>query len=368
MGERALLSTPLDALHRSLGAKMAPFAGYDMPVHYEAGVLREHLHTRNACGLFDVSHMGQVWLNGPDGIAALETLIPADLQNLAGGRLVYTMLTNDQGGILDDLLVTQEAGDLFMVLNAARKEANLAYIQARIGDRVGIQHLRDQALIAIQGPKAANVIDRFLPTCKHMVFMTSTRTHFNDVPCFVTRSGYAGEDGFEVSLPADAAENFVELLLGEEEVEMAGLGARDSLRLEAGLCLYGQDIDETTTPIEAGLGWTIPKRRREEGGFPGAGVILSQLKNGPSRRLKGIRAEGKAPARAGTDVTDKDGRVIGRITSGGFGPTLKGPVAMGYVESAHAKDGALVDLMVRGKAMPARVADLPFIKKRYVKN
>ncbi len=362
-----LKTTPLDALHREHGGKMVPFAGYAMPVQYTAGVLQEHLHTRAAAGLFDVSHMGQARLIGAHAAEALETLVPGDIAGLSAGSMRYTLLTNDQGGILDDLMVTQCGDSLYLVVNAACKEADFAHIRAKLPD-CKLDIIEDHALLALQGPKAAEVLGRFVPAARHMVFMTGGTYHINDTPCFITRSGYTGEDGFEISIPADKAEDFTRLLLGEDEVMPIGLGARDSLRLEAGLCLYGNDIDETTTPIEAALTWTIGKRRRAEGGFPGADIILEQIKSGTSRRRVGLVPEGRAPARAGTEIQDTAGADAGTVTSGGFGPTVDGPVAMGYLRSDLTEPGTQVNLMVRGKAMPAKVVKPPFVKQNYVKD
>ncbi len=360
-----LKATPLDALHREMGAKMVPFAGYAMPVQFETGIMAEHNHTRQAASLFDVSHMGQARLVGSEAAAALETLVPGDYQGLAAGRTRYTLLTNEAGGIRDDLMATQQGDHLFLVVNAACKEADFAYIGDSIGDRARLEIIGHRALLALQGPAAADVLARFVPAARHMLFMTAEWLHINDLECLVTRSGYTGEDGYEISVAADDADALSRLLLGEDEVMAAGLGARDSLRLEAGLCLYGSDIDETTTPIEAGLAWTVNKRRRQEGGFVGADVILAQIKDGVSRKRVGIRPDGKAPARAHTEVVDVDGAVIGEVTSGGFGPSVGGPVAMGYVETAHAEPDTAIGLVVRGKTLPARVVKLPFVEQRY---
>jgi len=362
-----LKTTPLDSLHRELGAKMVPFAGYDMPVQYPAGVLSEHNHTREQCSLFDVSHMGQAAIRGADPIAALEALVPGDLAALSDGQMRYTMFTNEQGGILDDLMVTRRGDHLFLVVNAACKDQDYAHMQAGLGPDNELEVLDDLALIALQGPSAATVLGRFAPAARLMDFMTSEPLSINDVPCIVSRSGYSGEDGYEISMPADQAERLCRLLLDEPEVMAAGLGARDSLRLEAGLCLYGSDIDDTTSPIEAGLIWTISKRRRAEGGFPGASVIQAHIENKPERRRVGIKPDGKAPARAHTEIMDKDGNVIGEITSGGFGPSVGGPVAMGYVKTEFAKTETPIDLLVRGKAQPAQVFKLPFSDHRYYK-
>lgn len=365
MSDTDLKLTPLDALHRELGAKMAAFAGYDMPVSYPLGVLKEHEHTREAASIFDVSHMGQVIIRGDDVVGAIEQLVPGDIAGLQNHGTRYTLLTNDQGGIRDDLMVSKLDDALYLVVNAACKETDIAYIRDQIGGQVEIEELTDRALIALQGPKAAEVLTRFAPAVQHMLFMSLAKIHINDIECIITRSGYTGEDGYEISIPADRAEDLVQLLLGESEVTMAGLGARDSLRLEAGLCLYGNDIDETTTPIEATLTWVIGKSRRENGGFPGDKVILDQIINKAPRKRVGIQPDGRAPARAGTEITDMDGNVIGTVTSGGFGPTVGGPVAMGYVETAFFKPETPVQLMVRGKALPAKVVKLPFTPHRY---
>ncbi len=363
-----LKTTPLDGLHREYGGKMVPFAGYSMPVQYKAGVLQEHLHTREAAGLFDVSHMGQARLTGAHAAEALETLVPGDIGGLNGGQMRYTLLTNDAGGIRDDLMVTQCGNHLYLVVNAACKDADFAHIGANLPDGVKLEIIEDHALLALQGPKASEALARYVPAVRHMVFLTGGAHKINDIPCFITRSGYTGEDGFEISLPASEAEGFARLLLSEDEVMPIGLGARDSLLLEAGLCLYGNDIDETTTPVEAALTWTVGKRRRAEGGFPGSGVILGQITDGTDRRRVGLVPEGRAPARAGTDIQDLDGGAAGTVTSGGFGPTVDGPIAMGYVRTDLAKPGTRVNLMVRGKAQPAEVVKPPFVKQNYVKD
>ncbi|NQU56474.1 MAG: glycine cleavage system aminomethyltransferase GcvT [Rhodospirillales bacterium] len=362
-----LKKTPLDALHRELGAKMVPFAGYDMPVQYPAGILSEHLHTREQASLFDVSHMGQAAIRGSDPVAALEALVPGDLAALSDGQLRYTMFTNDQGGILDDLMVTRRGNHLFLIVNAACKDQDYALMQTGLSAGNELEIFDDLALLALQGPKAAAVLGRYAPAVGLMDFMTSEPISIGDIHCIISRSGYSGEDGYEISLPAVEADRLARLLLGEDEVRPAGLGSRDSLRLEAGLCLYGNDIDETTTPIQAGLIWTISKRRRAEGGFPGAAVIAAEIENGAPRKRVGIKPEGKAPARAHTQITDKDGAVIGEITSGGFGPSVGGPVAMGYVKTEFAKAETPVDLLVRGKPQPAQVFKLPFTEHRYYK-
>lgn len=367
---RDLEQTPLYALHRERGARMVRFAGYEMPARYQ-GIIAEHLHARESAALFDVSHMGQVILRGEDVAVALETLVPGDFQELPVGKARYTVLTNDRGGIIDDLMVTHGGDHLFLILNAACKDKDLAHIEAHIGGRCKIELLSDRALLALQGPAAVDVLARLAPPCRHMLFMTGATLTLADVPCFVIRSGYTGEDGFEISVPAEEAERLARLLLDEPEVRLAGLGARDSLRLEAGFCLYGNDIDETTTPVEAALSWAIGKRRRAEGGFPGAAVIARQLAEGVERKRVGLRAEGKIPARAHAPITESDGAeggpVIGEVTSGGYGPTVRGPVAMGYVKAERARSDTPVSLMVRGKALAARVAKLPFVEHRYFK-
>ncbi len=357
--------TPLDALHRSLGAKMVPFAGYAMPVQYPAGILTEHLHTRSAAGLFDVSHMGQALLLGPDAAAALETLVPGDLQVLKEGATRYTQLTDDNGGILDDLMATKRSDGLYLVVNAACKDADFARIEAKIGSRAKLQRLDDRALLALQGPKAAEVMARLAPDSVGQKFMTLRAGKIGAFDCWFTRSGYTGEDGYEISVPAAQAEAFAKLLLDQPEVKPIGLGARDSLRLEAGLCLYGHDIDTTTSPIEADLVWSISKRRRAEGGFPGAARVQKELAEGPSRKRVGILPEGRAPAREGTEIVDASGNTIGIVTSGGFGPTVNGPIAMGYVPASFAQPGTPVGLVVRGKTLPAKIAGMPFAPHRY---
>ena len=360
-----LRHTPLHELHLRLGARMVGFAGYDMPVQYPAGIIAEHLHTRAKAGLFDVSHMGQIRLCGAHAAPALEALVPSDLRSLAPTRMRYTLLLNERGGILDDLMVTGLEDGLMLVVNAARKDADLAHLQARLDKTVSIEPRFDRALLALQGPSAATVLARFAAGIDRMPFMSATEVSLAGTPCFVTRSGYTGEDGFEISAAAEAATALAERLLAEPEVAPIGLGARDTLRLETGLCLYGHDIDETTPPVEAALAWTIGKRRRAEGGFPGAEAILKQLAEGPPRKRVGIRPDGRAPAREGAPVLDSDGREIGRVTSGGFGPTVGAPIAMGYVDRAHATESTALALVVRDVPRPAHVAPLPFVPTRY---
>lgn len=345
---------------------MVPFAGYDMPVQYPMGVLKEHLHTREKAGLFDVSHMGQVRLKGAGVIAALEMLVPGDIQAMAPGRIRYTLFTNDKGGILDDLMVTRIADDeLFLVVNAACKREDVAHLKAGLPG-ISVEYLGDdRGLLALQGPAAAAVMARYVPEAATMPFMSAMAADFGGVPVFVTRSGYTGEDGYEIGVEGRYAEAVARLLLNEPEVAPIGLGARDSLRLEAGLCLYGHDIDTTTTPVEAALTWTLSKRRREQGGYPGAAVVAGQLKDGAARKRVGLIPDGRAPAREGTEIQAPDGTVVGIVTSGGFGPSLNGPMAMGYVASGFAAAGTAVNLMVRGKPLPAKVAPMPFVQQRY---
>ncbi|MSO89723.1 MAG: glycine cleavage system aminomethyltransferase GcvT [Rhodospirillaceae bacterium] len=359
--------TPLFALHRELGAKMVPFAGYEMPVQYPAGILAEHLHTRGFAGLFDVSHMGQALLVGSGAAAALETLVPGEIQGLAVGAMRYTLFTTPTGGILDDFMVTNAGDHLFVVVNAACKTQDFAHLNKFLRGRCEIVELADKALLALQGPAAAAIMARLAPDSAELRFLTGAAMAVGGISCFVTRSGYTGEDGFEISLPAEAAEKLARRLLAEPEVKPVGLGARDSLRLEAGLCLYGHDINATTTPVEAGLAWTIGKRRRVEGGFAGSEIILRQLTAGVSRRRIGIAPEGRAPARENTPITDRGGRRIGTVTSGGYGPTVEAPLAMGYVETESAAVGTAVQLVVRDVPRPAQVVALPFVKPHYVK-
>jgi aminomethyltransferase len=368
-----LAVTPLHDLHLRLGARMVPFAGYDMPVQYRDGILAEHTHVRSAAGLFDVSHMGQAFLVGPDHAAtarALEALVAADLLNLGYGRLRYTQLTNDAGGILDDLMVTRSAdpsedGVLMLVVNASGKEADYAHIGARLPDHVKLIRADHRALVALQGPAAAEVLARHAPETADMPFMTARSMRFDGIECHISRSGYTGEDGFEISANAKRIGAIVERLLDSPDVKPIGLGARDSLRLEAGLCLYGHDIDAATSPVEAGLAWSIQKRRREEGGFPGAARVRAELEGGPARLRVGLAPEGRTPAREGAEIRATDGMPIGTVTSGGFGPSVGGPIAMGYVNRRFAEPGTPVALVVRGKDVLAKVMPLPFVPHRY---
>ncbi len=371
VSDTPLKRTPLHSLHVELGGRMVPFAGYDMPVQYPSGILAEHVATRERAGLFDVSHMGQVRITGDDPAAALERLVPGDIQGLEPGRMRYTQFTNDGGGILDDLMVTRRDDHLFLVVNAACKEQDLEILRLGLPDCT-VEYLADRALMALQGPFAVAVLARHAPAqdatdCRQMPFMSGAAMAVAGNDCFVTRSGYTGEDGFEISVAAGDAEALARTLLSEPEVAPVGLGARDTLRLEAGLCLYGSDIDETTTPVEAVLLWSIGKRRRAEGGFPGAAVIQDQIANGVSRKRVGIVPEGRAPARAHTPILDADGDRVGEVTSGGFGPTRGGPIAMGYVPTELAAVGTPLGLEVRGRTLPAVVARMPFVPQRYYK-
>lgn len=367
------LRTPLHDRHVSLGARMVPFAGYDMPVQYPTGILAEHQWARTHAGLFDVSHMGQAFLVGPDHettARALEALAPADFLDLRPGQQRYSQFLTQDGGIIDDFMVTRSAdpdenGTLMLVVNAGRKEEDFAHLAAHLPVSVKLIRAPHRGLLALQGPEAASVLARHCPAVADMPFMTAISTRFDAIPCLVSRSGYSGEDGFEISVRNDRIAAVNERLLAAPEVKPIGLGARDSLRLEAGLCLYGHDIDTTTSPIEAGLQWSIQKRRRVEGGFPGFARIQRELSDGPSRRRVGILPEGRAPAREGTLITDLAGNTIGTVTSGGFGPTLNGPLAMGYVETLHAALGTKVNLVVRGNPLPAIISAMPFVPTRY---
>src|SRR6266566_2279487 len=368
----SLATTPLHALHLARGARMVPFAGYEMPVQYE-GIIAEHLHTRAAAGLFDVSHMGQAFLTGPDHdttARALEASVGADVVDLGPGRQRYTQLLNEEGGIIDDLMVTRSAdpdedGVLMLVVNAARKAVDYEHLERALPPNVKLLRAEHRALIALQGPSAAAVLARHAPDTATMAFMSAKSTRFDGIDCHVSRSGYTGEDGYEISVKANRVRAIAERLLGHGEVKPIGLGARDSLRLEAGLCLYGHDIDTGTSPVEAGLAWSIQKRRREEGGFPGAERVLAELRDGARRLRVGLRPEGRVPAREGAEIKSSDGAPIGTVTSGGFGPSLGAPIAMGYVERAFAAPGTPVLLVVRGKDLPASVTALPFVPHRY---
>jgi aminomethyltransferase len=372
----SLRRTPLYALHLELGGKMVPFAGYDMPVQYASGVLREHLHTRASAGLFDVTHMGQIALHPKSGkvedaALALERLVPQDILAVAPGRQRYAQFTNGAGGILDDLMVANFGSHLFLVVNAACKAEDEAHLRAHLSDVCVIEPLPDRALIALQGPKAESVLAKFCAAAPAMRFMDSGPHSVDGIDCFVSRSGYTGEDGFEISVPAEHAEALAKTLLANSDVLPIGLGARDSLRLEAGLCLYGHDIDASTTPVEGALQWSIQKSRRSggarAGGFPGADKILAQLDNGAPRRRVGLKPEGRAPVREGAplfaDATSSE--QIGGVTSGGFGPSINAPVAMGYLPSPLAEVGGVVFAQLRGQRLPLRVTAMPFVPNTY---
>ena len=376
MADTEVLKTPLHALHLELGARMTPFAGYDMPLQYPPGIMKEHLHTRAHAGLFDVSHMGQVVLRPKSGdiadaALALERLVPVDILGIAEGRQRYALFTNAQGGILDDLMVTNRGDHLFLVVNAACKDADEAHMRAHLGDACEIERLDGRALMALQGPEAGAVLEAMAPESAEMRFMDVRALTLAGATCIVSRSGYSGEDGFEISVPNDAAAALARALLAHEAVEPIGLGARDSLRLEAGLCLYGSDLDPTTSPVEAALVWAMQKARRaggaREGGFPGAARILDELANGASRRRVGLLPEGRAPVRGGAALFagEDDADPVGIVTSGAFGPSLGGPMAMGYVPSDLAATGTRLFAAVRGKKLPVAVAAMPFVKPNY---
>ncbi len=366
-----LLKTPLHDLHVELGARMVPFAGYAMPVQYPAGLMAEHLHTRSAAGLFDVSHMGQLRLVGPDAAAALESLIPADVVDLPAGKQRYGLLLNDEGGIIDDLMFFNTGKDIFIIVNGACKVGDIVHIQQKIGNRCEVISMPEMALLALQGPQAVAALSRLAPGVEKLVFMTGGRFDLAGCDCFLTRSGYTGEDGFEISVHESQADTLARALLAQPEVKPVGLGARNSLRLEAGLCLYGNDIDTTTTPVEASLNWAMQKVRRtggaRAGGFPGAEKILSQLAGTGllARKRVGLIALERIPVRDHTALHSLDGARIGEVTSGLLGPSINQPVAMGYVSAEFASIGSRVNAMVRGKAVPMQVSAMPFVPNRY---
>ena len=363
-----LKHTPLHALHLELGARMVPFAGYDMPVQYKLGLIKEHQHTRDQAGLFDVSHMGQLRLRGENVAAAMEKLVPVDVIDLAEGSQRYALFTNQQGGIMDDLMITNAGDHLFVVVNAACKEQDIAHMRNGLDAGVEMEVL-DRALLALQGPAAAEVLARFAPDCATMVFMTAAALQIDGVECYVSRSGYSGEDGYEISIPNDAADRIARLLLEQVEVEAIGLGARDSLRLEVGLCLYGHDLDTETTPIESSLLWALSKTRRADGerpgGYPGADIIHRHQAEGVSRKRVGLSGQSRIPVREGAELVDAEGRVIGKVSSGSFGPTVGAPIAMGYLETAFTAIDSEVFAMVRGKPLAMTVTKMPFVPQRY---
>ena len=371
MSSTALHQTPLHALHLELGARMVPFAGYSMPVQYPTGLMAEHLHTRAAAGLFDVSHMGQLQLRGPDAATAFETLIPVDVLGLGVDKQRYGLLLNDAGGILDDLMFVNRGDHLFVIVNGACKADDIAHMQARIGTRCEVVPLPDHGLLALQGPKAVDALARLVPGVAQLVFMTGGAFDWQGAALYITRSGYTGEDGFEISVPAAHAEALARALLAQPEVQPIGLGARNSLRLEAGLCLYGNDIDTTTTPVEAGLNWAMQKVRRtggeRAGGFPGAATVLAQLAGSAplARKRVGLVALERVPVREHTALQSIDGQPIGEVTSGLLGPCVDKPIAMAYVPPEFAAPGTRVHAMVRGKAVPMEVSAMPFLPPRY---
>jgi aminomethyltransferase len=366
-----LLQTPLQALHLELGARMVPFAGYSMPVQYPTGLMTEHLHTRAAAGLFDVSHMGQLRLVGTDAAAALETLMPVNVVDLPVGKQRYGLLLNEAGGILDDLMFVNRGEDLFIIVNGACKHDDLAHIRATIGQLCHVDEQFDRALLALQGPQAVTALQRLLPGVEKLVFMTGAAFDWAGTDLYITRSGYTGEDGFEISLPADHADAFARALLAQPEVKPVGLGARNSLRLEAGLCLYGQDMDTTTTPVEASLNWAIQKVRRSggarSGGFPGAERVLAQIDGTEplARQRVGLVSLERIPVREHCEIQSLNGSTIGEITSGLLGPSTNQPVAMGYVSPEQSAVGTRVQAIVRGKAVPMEIVTMPFVPNRY---
>ena len=367
----ALLNTPLNALHLELGARMVPFAGYSMPVQYPMGLMAEHIHTRSEAGLFDVSHMGQLRLVGTDAAAAFESLMPVDVIDLPVGKQRYGLLLTDEGNIIDDLMFVNRGADIFVIVNGACKVNDIAHIQGRIGAKCQVIPMPERALLALQGPKAVDALSRMVPGVEKLVFMTGAPFEWQGADLFITRSGYTGEDGFEISVHNDQADLFARALLAQAEVKPIGLGARNSLRLEAGLCLYGNDIDTSTTPIEAGLNWAIQKVRRtggaRAGGFPGSDIVLGQLDGSRSltRKRVGLIAQERVPVREHVELQNTQGVKIGEVSSGLLGPSANVPVAMGYVDVASASLGTVVNAMVRGKAVPMTVSAMPFVPNRY---
>ncbi|WP_114952290.1 glycine cleavage system aminomethyltransferase GcvT [Sphingosinicella terrae] len=355
---------PLDGWHRRLGARMVSFAGYSMPIQYE-GIIAEHRWTRESAGLFDVSHMGQLLIAGADAGTALEALLPADLAILKEGRPKYSMLLTEEGGIVDDLMITRRGDHFYMVVNGATKEGDIAHLEARLPRTVVVDHMKEQALLALQGPKAAEALARLVPEVAELSFMTAGAYTLAGIRAWISRSGYTGEDGFEISVPAASVESLATLLLDQPEVRPIGLGARDSLRLEAGLPLYGHDMDTGTTPVEADLHFALARRRREQGGFPGWNRIAAELRDGPVRKRVGLMVDGRQPVREGAIVVDADGNEVGKVTSGGFSPTLEAPIAMAYVPTASAEPGTAISIAQRGRVFAARVVPMPFVPHRY---
>ncbi|WP_342249321.1 glycine cleavage system aminomethyltransferase GcvT [Sphingomonas sp. OTU376] len=366
-GEAELLKLPLDAWHRARGGRMVPFAGYEMPVQYE-GIMAEHVWTREHAGLFDVSHMGQLTFTGEGVEAALEALMPADIQAAKFSHPVYSLLMAENGGILDDLMLTRiQDGEVYMVVNGACKWDDIAHFREFLADEIGLNHMEDHALLALQGPEAAVALERVIPCVSALVFMQGAAFQWQGHDLWISRSGYTGEDGFEISVPAEAAEALADALTAQPEVKPIGLGARDSLRLEADLPLYGHDLDTETTPVAAQLGFALKKRRREEGGFPGHARIMLERENGPILKRVGLIVEGRQPVREGGLVLDADGNEVGKVTSGGFAPTLQKPIAMAYVPAASAEPGTKITLAQRGKIHSAEVVKMPFVAHKYVR-
>ena len=366
--DHGLKKTPLHHLHEEHGARFVDFAGYSMPVRYRKGIREEHLHTRSSAGLFDVSHMGQLRLSGAAIEDAMETLVTADISAMAPYRQCYTVLTNQRGGIIDDLMLTRTPDYLFLVVNAVCQETDYAYLQEALAPGCRVEMLSDRALLALQGPAAAGVLGRFHQPCLSMPFLSAIEAELDGIPCLVNRCGYTGEDGFEISVSSTNAGKLAETLLRDRAVELIGLGARDTLRLEAGLCLFGHDIDPATTPVEAGLGWVIAKKYRDgtvPARFPGAEIICRQLRTGTALIRRGFISQGKIPVREGTEILNPEGRTAGRITSGGFAPSIGRPAAMGYIEKEYAGTGNELQVEIRSRFHGIRVADLPFVKQRY---
>lgn len=360
----AIEALPLDAWHRARGARMVPFAGYHMPIQYD-GIIAEHLWTREHAGLFDVSHMGQLLVSGPDADVALEALLPGDIKGLGEGRQRYSLLLNETGGILDDLMVARRADGLYIVVNGAVKHDDIGHLREHLPDEITLNHMDDQALLAVQGPEAVAAVARLAPGVDALFFMQAGAFEIDSVPVWISRSGYTGEDGVEISLPAEAADRIATLLCDQPEVKPIGLGARDSLRLEAGLPLYGHDLSPETTPVAADLGFALSKRRREEGGFPGHARIMAERTDGPALKRVGLLVEGRQPVREGALVVDVEGNAVGDVTSGGFSPSLQAPIAMAYIPAAAAIVGSQVTLEQRGRRIVATVAAMPFVPHRY---
>ncbi len=364
-----ILITPLYQMHLDASAKMVLFAGYEMPLQYPLGIKKEHLHTRENASLFDVSHMGQIKITGQNAKQALETLVPVDIVDLPQMKQRYAVLTNDNGGVMDDLMVTNIDDVLFLVVNAACKVADFEHLKSLVDSGCEVELLEDVALLALQGPKASEVLAQFAPTCNEMTFMTARKLMIEDVECLVTRSGYSGEDGFEISMPAFEAERIAKLFLSDYAVQWAGLGARDSLRLEAGLSLYGHELDENHTPVESSLVWALSKARRHDGvrpgGYPGDSVIMNQLSKGTEAKIVGLQPEGRIPVRDGTLIEDEAGNHVGKVTSGGFGPSAGKPIAIARIAVNFIDDNSALFALVRDKKIPVDVVKLPFVKQNY---